>query len=109
MTWKLDIFPHFFKENKFIDFHWSVVKVGYISPFENLKISIDVSQSQKIFKRCQGDINFHLKICINIQFHRYWHLKYQFVCKYMKKITMENLDGFWTEFGENLDEKVDCI
>ena len=43
-------------------------------------------------------INFHLKICMNIQFHRYSHLKYQFVCKYMKKITMENLDGFWTDF-----------
>ena len=52
---------------------------------KDLKISIDVSQSQKIFKRCQGDINFHLQICINIQFHGYGHLKYQFVCKYMKK------------------------
>ena len=24
---------------------------------------------------------FDLKICMNIQFHRYSHLKYQFVCK----------------------------
>ena len=41
-----------------------------------------------------SDITFHLKICINIQFHRCWHPKYQFVCKYVKKITMENLDAF---------------
>ena len=27
------------------------------------------------------------------------HLKYQFVCKYMQKITMENLDRIWIEFG----------
>ena len=34
---------------------------------------------------------------MNIQFHRYSHPKYQFVCKYMKKITMDiwtHLDGF---------------
>ena len=42
-----------------------------------------------------SDINFHLKICINIQFHRYCHLKYQFVCKYMKKFTMD----IWIDFG----------
>ena len=41
-----------------------------------------------------SDNNFHLKNCMNIQFHWYNHLKYQFVCKYMEKITMENLDGF---------------
>ena len=39
-----------------------------------------------------SDINFDLKMCINIQFHRYGHVKYQFVWKYNKKITMENLD-----------------
>ena len=38
--------------------------------------------------------NFDLKICINIQFHRYGHVKYQFVYKYMTKITMENFRGF---------------
>ena len=36
---------------------------------------------------------------MNIQFHRDDHVKYQFVCKYMKKITMENLDRIWIEFG----------
>ncbi len=50
-------------------------------------------------------------MCINIQFHRYGHVKYQFVWKYNKKITMEiwtDLDSFgliWTD----LDEKVGCI
>ena len=50
-------------------------------------------------------MHFHLKDCINIQFHCSYHLKYQFVCKYMKKITME----IWTEFGLNLELKVGCI
>ena len=50
-----------------------------------------------------SDIHFHLKNCINIQFHCYYHLKYSFVYKYMEKITMENLDRIWTEFGQNLD------
>ena len=40
-----------------------------------------------------SDINFDLKICINIEFHRYGHVKYQFVWKYNKKITME----IWTD------------
>ena len=40
---------------------------------------------------------------MNIQFHRYNNLKYQFVCKYMKKNHYGNLDGIWTEFGQNLD------
>ena len=56
-----------------------------------------------------SDIHFHLKNCINIQFHCYYHLKYQFVYRFMKKITMENLDRIWTEFGRNLDEKVERI
>ena len=52
-----------------------------------------------------SDNNFHLKNCMNIQFHWYNHLKYQFVCKYMEKITMENLDWFWMD----LDLKLGCI
>ena len=64
-----------------------------------------------------SDINFHLKICMNIQFHRYNHLKYQFVCKYMKKITMEiwmDLDSFgwiWMDldfFIEDFNSSTNC-
>ena len=50
-----------------------------------------------------SDMHFHLKDCINIQFHCSYHLKYQFVCKYMKKITMENLDSFGLIWRKKLD------
>ena len=52
-----------------------------------------------------SDNNFHLKNCMNIQFHWYNHLKYQFVCTYMEKITME----IWMGFGWILDLKLGCI
>ena len=74
------------------------LKVGCIKKDRRL---FELSESLNVL----SDNNFHLKNCMNIQFHWYNHLKYQFVCKYMEKITMENLDWFWIE----LDEKVGCI
>ena len=56
------------------------VKVGCIKEKE-------LSESLNVL----SDIHFHLKNCINIQFHCSYRLKYPFVYKYMKKITMENL------------------
>ena len=45
-----------------------------------------------------SDINFDLKICIKIEFHRYDHVKYQFVWKYNKK-SLWKFGRIWTDFG----------
>ena len=105
-------------KNVFLDTYCSVIwinwyvifmqleEITWFHSFRNFKLICNFYRrlfelSESLTGKTLSDINFHLNICMNIQFHRYIHLKYQFVCKLMKK----SLWKIWTD----LDLKVGCI
>ena len=99
-----DIFLCLLSKNTFLDtysnviwINWYVIfiqleEITWFHSFRNFKLICNLYR--RLFELSESlntlsDINFHLKNCMNIQFHRYNHSKYQFVYRYMTKITMD--------------------
>ena len=108
-----DLFLCLLSKNVFLDTYCSVIwinwyvifmqleEITWFHSFRNFKLICNLYR--RLFELSESlnvlsDNNFHLKNCMNIQFHWYYYLKYKFVCKYMEKITMENLDEIWTVY-----------
>ena len=94
-TWKKSLWKIWTEFGQNLDEKVGRIKEKIFSGNLNDSILVKFLIYRRLFELSESlnvlsDNNFHLKNCMNIQFHRYNNLKYQFVWKYNKKITMEN-------------------